>query len=80
MAPTGAMSVPIKLWDEQSLLTAKRDETFLLGAYFGLLGVMVLYNLILILIVLAAIGLFSLLVGSSTKAERRADANVTIIR
>jgi iron(III) transport system permease protein len=38
------------------------------------------YCVILILIVLAAIGVFSLLVGSSTRAERRADANVTIIR
>ncbi len=38
------------------------------------------YCVILILIVLAAIGLFSALVGSSTKAERRADANVAAIR
>jgi len=48
---TGTMNVPLKLWDHASFDREKRDETFLLGAYYGLLGVMVLYNLFLYVIV-----------------------------
>jgi len=47
----GTMSVPIRLWDRASFDTAKRDETFLLGSYYGLLFVMMAYNLFLYFIV-----------------------------
>lgn len=47
----GAFSVPLALWDQDSLDAATRDASFALGAYYGLLGVMVLYNLFLFLVV-----------------------------
>jgi diguanylate cyclase (GGDEF)-like protein len=47
----GTMSVPIKVWDRASFETAKRDESFLLGAYYGLLLVMMAYNLFLYFVV-----------------------------
>ena len=48
---TGSMSVPMKLWDRASFDRAKRDESFLLGAYYGLLAVMMAYNLFLFFVV-----------------------------
>ncbi|APV50095.1 hypothetical protein BWI17_10605 [Betaproteobacteria bacterium GR16-43] len=47
----GTMSVPMRLWDRASFDTAKRDESFLLGAYYGLLAVMMAYNLFLFFVV-----------------------------
>lgn len=47
----GAMNVPLKIWDRDSFAEGRRDESFVLGAYFGLLAAMVLYNLILFAIV-----------------------------
>jgi diguanylate cyclase (GGDEF)-like protein len=47
----GTMSVPLRLWDRDSYDRGKRDETFLLGAYYGLLAVMIAYNLFLFFIV-----------------------------
>lgn len=51
VAQTGTMSVPMRLWDRLSFDRGKRDETFVLGAYYGLLAVMMAYNLFLFLIV-----------------------------
>jgi len=47
----GTMSVPMRLWDRASFDSAKRDESFLLGSYYGLLFVMMAYNLFLYFIV-----------------------------
>ena len=47
----GAMNVPLKVWDRHSFSEGRRDESFVLGAYFGLLAAMVLYNLILFALV-----------------------------
>jgi diguanylate cyclase (GGDEF)-like protein len=44
---TGGMRVPLRLWDHESRQRARGNEMFLLGAYYGLLVVMVLYNLVL---------------------------------
>jgi diguanylate cyclase (GGDEF)-like protein len=47
----GAMNVPLKIWDRAAFAEYRRDESFVLGAYFGLLAGMILYNLILFAIV-----------------------------
>lgn len=47
----GTMNVPMRLWDRASFDHGKRDEVFLLGGYFGLLAVMMAYNLFLFVIV-----------------------------
>ena len=47
----GSMNVPLRIWDRESFSGWRRDESFLLGGYFGLLAALVLYNLILYAIV-----------------------------
>jgi diguanylate cyclase (GGDEF)-like protein len=47
----GSMNVPLKIWDRESFNEWRRDESFVLGGYFGLLAALVLYNLILYAIV-----------------------------
>ena len=47
----GSMNVPLKIWDRDSFVEWRRDESFLLGGYYGLLAALVLYNLILYSIV-----------------------------
>ena len=43
----GAMNVPLRLWDADSFHESRRDSSFVLGGYFGLIAAMMLYNLVL---------------------------------
>jgi diguanylate cyclase (GGDEF)-like protein len=47
----GSMNVPLRIWDPESFAQWRRDESFVLGGYYGLLAALVLYNLILYAIV-----------------------------
>ncbi len=69
----GTMNVPIRVWDQPSFDRGKRDEAFLLGMYYGLLVVMMAYNLFLFFIIrdrayaayVVYVGTMGFLVGTS---------------
>lgn len=43
----GPISFPLRIWSEDALVARTRREEFTLGIFFGILGFMVLYNLVL---------------------------------
>ncbi|MGJ4744936.1 7TM diverse intracellular signaling domain-containing protein [Leptospira sp. SA-E8] len=43
----GSLLLPLKVWNQESFLEEEHKVQFLFGAYFGLLAVMLLYNLFL---------------------------------
>jgi diguanylate cyclase (GGDEF)-like protein len=45
----GSLKVPLHLWEREAHLAATQKRGYLIGAYFGTLGALVLYNLIVFL-------------------------------
>ncbi len=44
---TGSLQVPLRIWSPKSFVEAESEESYSLGLYFGIILVMILYNLLL---------------------------------